>query len=60
MCNEVAEQKLDPDLKKKPGKFPSNLAIFEKKKFAPNHCGMGIWCYTCPNLIRTVHQMVLF
>ena len=56
MCNGVAEQKLDLDLKKN-GNFRSNLAIFEKKKL-PNHCGMGVWRYTCPNLIRTMHQMV--
>ena len=30
MCNGVAEQKLDPDLKRN-GNFRSNLAFFEKK-----------------------------
>ena len=41
MCNGVAEQKLDPDLKKKKknGNFRSDLAIFEKKSL-PNRCGM--------------------
>ena len=57
MRNGVAEQKLDPDLKKKNSNFRSDLVFFEEKNL-PNRCGMGVWRLTCPNLIRTMHQMV--
>ena len=57
MCNRFSKQKLDPDLQKN-GNFRSNLEIFEEKKKMLIRCGMGFWRYTCPNLTRTMHQMV--
>ena len=58
MCNGVAEQKLDLDLIKTI--ISGQIQRFLKKKSLPNRCGMGVWRYTCPNLIRMMHQMVWF
>ena len=52
------EEKSDPKLNKTVS-F-GKIKRFLKKKSLPIHCGMGVCCFTCPNLTRTMHRTVLF